>query len=534
MLDSINKISIYLFVGSFLLFLLGLSQLEITQFETRFAFFAQQMSSQGFHFFPLLYGAPYPDYPASYPILIYFCSLLMGKLSLFSGVWPSAFNAAGTVVLSYRLGASRTPAWGIAAVLMMFATFYFLMTARSLSLDQFVLFATTWAFYVAYRSYALGRSGFRWGVWFACLYGFIFRGAMGFIIPLAVVVSFDLLNAYYFRIFKTLFFGLFLLMVLNAILLYLAYWEGGLVFLWQVIAMQGLSRIQQLGHYPFHFYWEYLWVNYSISAPIALLVVLSLARDIFRRAPKPDMKFLQYLLGWVLIIMLGLSIPSEKKLRYLLPIVPALSLMASWIVIDNRSWVLAQIRSALLSVAYVFPLIGLLLILAVEGFSFYQHMPLGAYYIPAALSLMFVFVVGSQALKFYTDKVVKYNIKLAIGVFSFYFLMVFMVQPMHAYLNRTQPFAIQVNYYLAKGDSPVFYQMGPDAEDVKLMLRLEQGPPPRFVQHAAELLTLPSTKVIVAKEQSYDALDDSIKAQFFVLSHGRIGHQKAIIFRHKT
>src|SRR3990167_6203470 len=170
-----TKFSIFLFFASLFLFTCGLSHHEFTQFETRFAYFAQEIARHGMHFFPMLYGKPYPDYPATYPILMYVSSLIFGKITLFSTIWPSAINAAGTVVLTYRLGALQKISWGITAVLFELATFYFLMTARSLSLDQFVLLATTLSFYLVYAGHFQHKLHYRRWLPLVFIYGFLFR-----------------------------------------------------------------------------------------------------------------------------------------------------------------------------------------------------------------------------------------------------------------------------------------------------------------------------------------------------------------------
>lgn len=528
---NFTRFSIFLFIACLVLFTCGLSQHELTQFETRFGYFAQEIGRHGFSFFPLLYGKPYPDYPATYAILIYFSSLIFGKVTLFSAVWPSAINAAATVVLTYRLGALQKISWGMAAVLFEVGTFYFLMTARSLSLDQFVLFATTLSFYLVYLDQIEGTTHYRkWLPW-VFIYGFIFRGPMGIVLPLSVVVIFDLLNADYRKLIKTIFIGILLFLLANVVMLWMAYLEGGKDFIVQVMGMQGLSRIKDLGHYPFYYYFEQALTNYALAFPIAVIVVAVLHRAIFNKHPKPDMKFMQYLVGWAGILLLGLSIPTEKKLRYILPITPAISLLGARIIVENSSWFLAQIRSMLLSLCFIFPLIGLLLVGLTFGFGMYKHMELGGHYLVAAIFLVAIFFIGWHSMRFWTEKTLRYNIKLAMGVGAFLVLTIFMVQPIHAYFNRTNPFAEQVDHYYLPGKKIVFYKIGPDGEDIKLMVALNRPELPSFVKSEAQLLNVTPQDIIIGRAHDYDQLPDAMKKHFLVLYRGKIGHQKAVLFR---
>ncbi|MBI5448586.1 MAG: glycosyltransferase family 39 protein [Gammaproteobacteria bacterium] len=528
MLNS-ARFSWFLFVMSVFLFVCGLSQHELTQFETRFGYFAQTIAWQGFSFFPVLYGHPYPDYPATYPFLIYLSSLIFGKVTLFSAVWPSALHAAGTVVLTYRLGALQKTSWGIAAVLFELGTFYFVMTARSVSLDQLVLFVTTLSFYLVYLAQYSGETCYRkWLPW-VLLYGFMCRGPMGMVIPLSVVLMFDLLNADYRRLMKTLLMGMLLFLMANVCLLLLAYQTGGRDFVLQVLEMQGLGRIQKLGHYPFYFYFQQAWSNYAVTFPLACIVVAVLHRQIFRKHASADMKFIQYMVAWAGIILLGLSIPTEKKLRYILPITPAISLISARLILDNSSWLLAQIRSVLLIACAIFPWLGLFLTALLYGFGVYKQIELGASYVWAVLFLLFILLAGRHSLRLWKEKIIRYQIKLGMGVGAFLVMIICLVQPVHAYFNRTQPFAQQLDQHHLPGQKIVFYKIGPDAEDVKLMVALNEPTAPFFVNTPPALLALPSKTLVVAREEDYDALPESIKLHFSALYYGKIGHQKAIL-----
>ena len=522
---SSARLSIALFFGSLILFTVGLSGHEFTQFETRFAYFAYTFSHTQFHFFPLVYGKLYPDYPASYPLLIYFFSLIFGKLNVFSAVWPSAINAAGTVVLTYHLGARYKLSWGVSAVLFEFATYCFLISARSLSLDMFVLFATTLSVYLV-----LTKSRYYLFLPWVFIYGFVFRGPLGLVMPLAVVTGVHFVNSDYKNLIKTLLMGVFLFFLLGALLLFCAYREGGVVFARQVMAMEMFSRVKVLGHAPFNFYLNKSFLNYALSFPVAFLVVLVNYKIFFKKTNHHEIKFLKCLLVWVLIVLGGMSIPSQKKLRYILPMVPALSLLSGRLIVDNTSWVLAQLRSMLLKISFLFPLFGLFAIAATQIFAFYHKMELGGHPFWGIIFLILAFMISKYCLKLWDEKITQYNIKLAAGVGAFMILIISMVQPIHAHANRTLLFA-KILETSVQNQKIIFYKMGPDAVDINLMLALEKSDVPLFIFEEKELLSLPSKTIVVSYLKDYKELNEAIKKHIFLIYEGKIGHQSSVIFR---
>ena len=63
-----------------------------------------------------------------------------------------------------------------------------------------------------------------------------------------------------------------------------------------------------------------------------VVFLLAVSRMLGRsRLPEDDAaSFLRYLIGWTLIVIAGLSVPDARKVRYLLPIVPAIAALAAY------------------------------------------------------------------------------------------------------------------------------------------------------------------------------------------------------------
>jgi 4-amino-4-deoxy-L-arabinose transferase-like glycosyltransferase len=101
--------------------------------------------------------------------------------------------------------------------------------------------------------------------------------------------------------------------------------------------------------------------NFALSFPVALLMTASLLRSALSRLQlpfwrkadaaswDPAMRMAVLMAGWLLLILIGLSIPETKKARYLLPAVPAMAALAAYVFIDESNGFLRVIHRTLRS-----------------------------------------------------------------------------------------------------------------------------------------------------------------------------------------
>jgi 4-amino-4-deoxy-L-arabinose transferase-like glycosyltransferase len=313
-----------LFLLSLFFFTWGLNTQEITSFDARFYLFAKEMWRNGMSGFPTTYGQPYPDYPVTSTLLIYLTAQLAGGLNKLIAVLPSALAAAWTVVLTYRIGALHDRRWGLSAACFILMTIMFLKCARSISLDMYPTMITAWCFYIV--SSRKTRSVCPGSLFLLLALSFSFRGPIGLVMPAGVVWSFYLLDRQWKKLVLFGIGALFLLSICTIVLFSFAYHVGGAVFLQDVIRMQAAGRIDN-AYQPIYFYFTNSLGNYAISYPLALLVIAGI---LWTSRRIQDKAILLKLLGWTLIIMVGMSIPGDKKARYILPMVPAIALIAAY------------------------------------------------------------------------------------------------------------------------------------------------------------------------------------------------------------
>lgn len=322
----------YLIIGmvfliSLLIFTAGLNAQEVTSFDTRFYLFAKEMLRNGMGWFPTTYGEPYPDYPVTSTLLIYVSATMFGGLNKLTAVLPSAMAAACTVALTYLVGALQNRKWGLIAASFMLMTLMFLKSARAISLDMYPALFTAWCFYLVYKA-DLRQSEVTKCIYLLLALSFAFRGPIGLVMPAGVISSYYLLNRNWK---KLIYFGTAALMVLvicTAVLFVIAYYVGGHPFLQDVIRMQFAGRIENT-YQPLYFYFTNSIGNYAVSYPLAWLVILGMI-GAHRKQDKKNLDLIIKLAGWMLVILIGMSIPGDKKARYILPMVPAIALIAAY------------------------------------------------------------------------------------------------------------------------------------------------------------------------------------------------------------
>lgn len=503
---------------------------EFIGFNPRFAVFAQEMLRNGPTFFPTTYGSPYPDYPASSTFLIYLASLPFGRVTPLTGILPTAVVSSLILVVIYRIGEIRSRTKGLVAVLFALFTAEFLGAARSISLDQYTSLATASSFYLVYSSDCLGRNRRLWLLPGAWLLGFAFRGPVGLVIPALVTGVYCLWTA---RFRKAVLVGIAtgcLFILCCAGLLLAARRQGGTPLLNDVIAAQFAGRFGDRGA-GFGFYWYGALISCAVSYPLALLVVASRWKNIVRRKTEED-RFLGVLTAWVLAVLIVMSIPAAKKTRYITPIIPGGALIAASLVTDAAaSGFLSRTKQRFLDICNGLPL---LLILAVGGFYAFACLRRPEWCTSglAGVGLLAPLLVVSWKLdRGWKDLVSRDLYRLAVGVASWIVVSIAVAEPITYSQEKTVPFVRQVEALLEKTPGTVtFFQVGPDAEDVKFVANLKEPLLPRFADSFDAVWSAPGAHYVIMKESAFRSLPQEERKPTRMLVRGRIGHRDFVAF----
>lgn len=298
--------------------------------EGRYAEVGREMAAGGSWLVPHLNGFEH----LSKPPLTYWA--IAASIRLFGATeWavrlPSALAALGTLWLTFLIARDlfgRTVA--ASAVLVLMASIEFLVLGRTASTDMLLTLWTTAAIACLVRHAAVGRGRWQWGFFAAMGLGFLTKGPMALVVPLAAAVPLQFAARRAGRPWR--------LAWLPGLALALAVGLGWFVAL-------AARHPQLVGYFaghelvarfatgvhgrvePFWFFIPVLGAGMLPWTPFLIPAALGLpGGESPRRSPAGAM-----LGGWIAIPLLILSLSGSKLLTYVLPILPALALaVACW------------------------------------------------------------------------------------------------------------------------------------------------------------------------------------------------------------
>ncbi|GJM06422.1 MAG: hypothetical protein DHS20C10_01560 [marine bacterium B5-7] len=317
--DGLTAIALTLV--SLFLFVLPLFSRHFIGLEARFYLFTRDMFLHGAHIFPQLYGKFYADYLGTPFVFSALSAKLFGHLTLQTAAFPTqCFSAASIGLLFYHLSKQDKP-WAWCAVAMLLVCYQFILSAMQFAIDPALLFACCLAF-ISAREKQIG------GIVIAYFIAFAFRGSIGVILcavpPLAVH-----LGDFRAKVaFKGLMLAAFLLTLGIAAHLALAFHVGGETFVKQTLHMQALGRLQTHTENVWY-YLPVILLNFALPGLLAIFAtIIALPRFLSR---KVDGTLLRQCIIWVVIVLLGMSIPGEKRPRYILSMTPALAIISAYL-----------------------------------------------------------------------------------------------------------------------------------------------------------------------------------------------------------
>lgn len=535
-----------IFTVALCLFTFGLSNQEFIGFETRFALFAKEMLVHGFSLFPTTYQQPYPDYPITSTYLIYLIAKLFGHLNKFTAVLPSAIAAAITVTCTYAIGALHDRKHGLFAAALLLMTGSFLTEARTISIDQYTTAITCLVFYLAY-SVEVYPSKIHRLFFIPCLLilGFAFRGPIGLIIPSGVLSVYYLLEKNYKKFFLFGIIGFILLIFCNSILVFLAYQTGGIAFAKEVFNLQVFSRLPNSGHAPAFYYYFFSGIfAFAITMPLSMLVLIGLYSAQPNSANTSQKILIRKLIAWVLIILIGLSIPGDKKMRYILAISPALALISAYLfILPKEKKYLTYLYKVVYQLCFYAPSLGLLISLGIMWFCQWKLIPLKINLLVIATGF-----VGLQLSNFLIAARTKVKVNnestgmaaneffmVLIAALSFVMLSVFCLEPLNLTINRTRDFVRQVEQLRYEQHAQLaFYQEGPDGLPIKYLINSPSNDIPWFISDANALSAVKTKVFIIAGVDEFSQIPQPIAKQMQIIAHDIIGRKPVVVFTQRV
>jgi len=529
-----RKTALLIFLAGLFVFTFATSYLEFLRMDCRFGVFANEMKEYGIGLFPTLYGKAYTDYPATQTILIYLSSRLFGGLSMFTASLPSAIAGALTLSFIYLIGALRSRRVGFYGVIFSFLTYGFLSAARSPSTDIFITAVTACVFYITHNSEERNAKVPLLFIPFLLAAGFAFRGPIGLIIPAAVIFAYYAVSGKYKKaVIGGILSGVVLLLCVAAFY-YAALHQGGKEFADEIINSQIHSRMSKQKHI-FYYFTDAFGV-YSLAYPLALIVIVSSWKKLFSRSDDKDIKFIKQLSAWAFIIMLGLSVPGTKHMRYILPVIPALSLICAFIFEEatNGSFIPFFRRFLIKTVMILTFICAILFPIAHIVFKSIT-LPIEvniAFLIPAFILLAITMSVYHSLKKNMTPEKKSLGL-LALAALSFVLLDISFIEPLYQGIESSSAFVKKTEFQrILSGSNLFFYRTGPDGEDIKYMVNTERPVIPGFISSPDDIEALSATDIIISGESEFDKLPPEIKDNCLSVCRGKMGHRKFISFQY--
>jgi 4-amino-4-deoxy-L-arabinose transferase-like glycosyltransferase len=514
-LQSTKIQALLVFLASLFVFTIGFHHQEFIAFETRFAVFAQEMLRHGVSLFPTTYGQPYPDYPVLPTFFIYLSAHLFDGVNKLSAIFPTALVSAITLAFTYLIGALHDKKWGFYAVLFGLLTFTFIQEARTISMDQYVTMTTCVTFYLAYSSNLLNKKKRVWFIPFLLIFSFFCRGPIGLIIPASVLCLHYLIDK---NLRAFIFFALssFVILCLGTTLLMLAaYHTAGSSFANQVWAMEIFSRLEK-SDIPLSFYFINSLSSYAITYPIAILILLGLFNKTVRQTiPKDHFLLLVKLITWIFIIMIGMSIPGDKKIRYILAISPALFLMAGYLFSEHTSsHYFILLKKLLARLIFILPLIALaILIIAIFTPSTHAIL-MQTPTIPLIIGLIIVNLIN-----FFVRNI---TWSFLAAVLTFILTILFVVEPINLYLYQERDFVNTVEILRKQNHATlIFYQLSSDGEAISYLVNVNEDIHPIFIDNLKQLASIKDRAYIVTSQDAFDQLPKKIREKTNIIAQAK-------------
>ena len=295
--------------------------------EPRYAEVAREMVSRGDYILPHLNGEVYGEKPPLFFWLGIAAGMIPGVPFESGPRLVSVLAALLTLVLTFRLGRRFIDAQtGWLAALVLLTSSMFVMHATSGVIDGTLTLLVTAAIASGLAA-RKARSPLLWGLFYVLAgLAIITKGPVGLAIPAGVLFLVGLQEVGPRRAWAAHpLWGLAIMGLIGALWLVPAIARGGREYAEIILFKQNVGRAYQSWHHKEPF-WYFLMGFPVAFVPWILLFPGGLFEGWRRRAKAPGARIA---ISWFLFTFVFFSVISGKKTRYLMPLLPAASLLAA-------------------------------------------------------------------------------------------------------------------------------------------------------------------------------------------------------------
>lgn len=534
---SRRTIAIYIFLASVALFLAGLHNTEFVRINCRFGLFIHEMAEGFIGPFPMLYGEAYCDYPSVHTYLMYVASFL-GGVTMLTATLPSALAAGGVMSLTYLIGARLSNKFGLFAVIMLAASYEFLCIARAPSPDMFVAFATICSFYLMYTAERDKKAMRLFILPLLFVLGFALRGPIGAVIPIGVVCGYYLSQRRWKTAVAGGVLGALVLACCLMVFIIIIYKEGGKELVKSFQSAQVGNRMSS--GKPVWFYFTNAMGSYSLTYPLAFLVMGTYVwikrKKYFAKASGDSYAALrQGLTAWFFVVILGMSIPGTKHLRYVIPALPAAALLAAFIFVNpDKLAIFKKIRDIFLKICTFVPFVALGLIIAgaivLKSLDIKIPVPM---FLPAIMFaiLGFALIGGTRKIKD-ADRIM---FVVALTAMSFFVIKIMIIEPLETFSESSYKLVKKIEVLRPAGTKLIFCGIDRDGEALKYLINLKPRSKyyvPNFIalDNNKELLNLEAGNLVIFKSSKTKFIKPEVKQRLKEVAKGDLGHRECTVY----
>lgn len=233
-------------------------------------------------------------------------------------------------------------------------------------------------------------------------------------------------------------------------------------------------------------------------------------------------RFLLQLSGWVIVIMLGMSIPGDKKVRYVLPMAPALALLSAalWHEISAEKY-LKWLRRIIISVYALLP--SVLFCATI----YCMHVANQHGLTDAAPFMAMTIFFG--AMQLFMLALRRPSAVLYIGTLCFVTANIFLLDPISEKLDSARDFVLSAESIRASQNAKlVFYKLRADGLAIKYMVNVRDASVPIFIKTKDDLSLVKAPVVIIAEQEYFSKLPQPLQQHYTVVVSGKIGHVQVV------
>jgi hypothetical protein len=322
----------------------------------------------------------------------------------------------------------------------------------------------------------------------------------------------------------------FLLLILClGLLMFLADHAGGSTFLHEVLRMQVFGRLESAS-LPRYFYFTDSFGSYALAYPVAILVLSGLVfRWVKTRDITTEMRFMLLLASWMAIILFGMSVPADKKVRYVLPMLPACALIAASFYTMQEQW-LVWFKKILLMIFLILPALFFAAVWWIQYTNELKSLSLPVHFI-----LCLVIFALTQILQVVVlVKTSKQDFSmhmLGIAAASFVIFYLGVKEPIQLHIDRARDTVQEIERLRMRDHAKlVFYREGRDSLPIKYIINMPEADQAEFVYSLDELRSRKDSVYVVTSTSYADDIAIGLPKEYQQIMTAKLAHVDIVVY----